>query len=258
ATAVLLALACLNVAGLFLARGSARHREISTRLALGASRGRIGRQLLADSGVLAFAGGLLGVVMAPISGRALIAFLPHNTAANDLQANIDTRLLHFAFLISLVTGLLAGSAPALQAGRKSLDSSLRERGGTASGGLALRRAIVTAQIAFTLILIVAAGLFVRTASGPLAKGPGFDTASPISFGINPDLNGYSGAEANQIVRRINDGLRSSNSTAASAMTRVQLLSGGAWGNSLTIQDRERFTTDREVEINAVTPGFFAT
>jgi len=139
ATAVLLALACLNVAGLFLARGSARHREISTRLALGASRGRIGRQLLADSVLLAFAGGLLGVVMAPIAVRALIAFLPRNTAANNLQANIDTRLLLFAFLVSLVAGFLAGSAPALQAGRKSLDSSLRERGGTPSGGLALRR-----------------------------------------------------------------------------------------------------------------------
>src|SRR5438034_1458963 len=169
ATAVLLALACLNVAGLFLARGSARHREISTRLALGASRGRIGRQLLADSVLLALAGGLLGVVMAPIAVRALIAFLPHDTAANDLHAHVDTRLLLFAFLVSMVTGFLAGSAPALQAGRKSLDSSLRERGGTPSGGLGLRRAIVTAQIAFTLILVIAASLFVRTLSGLLVR-----------------------------------------------------------------------------------------
>src|SRR5262249_52101036 len=102
ATAVLLALACLNVASLFLARGSARHREISTRLALGASRGRIGRQLLTDSILLAFLGGLLGLVMAPVAVRALIAFLPHDTAANDLQ-------LLFAFVVSMVTGFLAGS-----------------------------------------------------------------------------------------------------------------------------------------------------
>src|SRR5437870_5139535 len=258
ATAVLLALACLNVAGLFLARGSARHREISTRLALGASRGRIGRQLLTDSVLLAFAGGLLGVVMAPIAVRALIAFLPHNTAANDLQANIDTRLLLFAFLVSLATGFLAGSAPALQAGRKSLVSSLRERAGTALGGLSLRRAIVTAQIAFTLILVVAAGLFIRTLSGLLARGPGFDTSSLISFGIKPALNGYSPAEASQLIRRISEGIRSSRSTQASAIARVQLLLGGAWNNSLTIQSGERFTTDREVQLNAVTPGFFAT
>ena len=258
ATAVLLALACLNVAGLFLARGSARQREISTRLTLGASGGRIGRQLLADSVLLALAGGLLGIVLAPIAIQTLIAFLPHDTAASGLHANVDRRLLLFAFLVSMATGFLAGSAPALQARRKSLVSSLRERGGTALDGLSLRRAIVTAQIAFTLILVVAAGLFVRTLSGLLSKGPGFDTSSLISFGIKPALNGYSPPEAARLVRRISEGIRSSRSTQASAIARVQLLLGGAWNNSLTIQSGERFTTDREVQLNAVTPGFFAT
>lgn len=258
ATVVLLALACLNVAGLFLARGSARHREVGTRLALGASRGRIGRQLLADSILLAFAGGLLGVGMAPVALQALIAFLPRNTAANDLHANVDARLLLFAFLVSLATGLLAGCVPALQAGRKPLDSSLRERGGAPSGGLSLRRWIVTTQIAFTLILVVVAGLFLQTLHGLLAKGPGFETSSLISFGIRPALNGYSGAEATQLIRRISEGLRNSGSNQASSIASVQLLLGGAWNNSLTIQSGERFTTDREVQINAVTPGFFDT
>ena len=162
ATAVLLSLACLNVAGLFLARGSARDREISTRLALGASRWRIGRQLLADSFLIALAGGSLGVMLAPLAMQALIAFLPRNAAANALQSIIDTRLLLFAFLVSVATGLLTGFAPALQVGHGSLISSLRERGGTAFGGLRLRRAIVTAQIAFTLILVIGAALFIRT------------------------------------------------------------------------------------------------
>jgi predicted permease len=258
ATAVLLALACLNVAGLFLARGSARHREISTRLALGASGGRIGRQLLADSVLLALTGGMLGVIVAPIAVQALIAFLPHDTAANGLHANVDTRLLIFAFLVSLATGLLAGSAPALQAGRKSLDSSLRERGGAPSGGLALRRAIVTAQIAFTLILVIAAGLFVRTLSGLLARGPGFDTSSLISFGIRPTANGYSRADADRLIRRIHDEIRSSTSTQSSAVANFPLLLGGAWNNPLTIQSTERFATDHDIHLNAVTPGFFAT
>src|SRR6266850_2051875 len=257
ATAVLLALTCLNVAGLFLARGSARHREISTRLALGASRGRIGRQLLADSFLLTLAGALLGVGMAPVAVRALIAFLPLSAAANDLHASVDTRLLLFATLVSLAASMLAGFAPALQAGRKSLDSSLRERGGTSSSSL-LRRWIVTAQIAFTLILVVAAGLFVRTLSGLLVKGPGFETSSLISFGIKPALNGYSDAEENRLIRRITEGLHDSSSIQASAIARAQLLLGGAWSNSLTIQGRERTVTDREVEMNAVTPGFFAT
>jgi predicted permease len=258
ATAVLLALACLNVAGLFLARGSARQREISTRLALGASGGRIGRQLLADSLLLALAGGLLGIVLAPIAIRTFIAFLPHDTAANGLHANVDTRLLLFAFVVSMATGLLAGSAPALQARRKSLESSLRERAGTALGGMSLRRAIVTAQIAFTLILVVAAGLFVRTLSGLLAKGPGFDRSSLISFGITPTLNGYSQSEANQLIRRIHEEIRNSRNTQRSAIARVQLLMGGAWANPLTIQNGERFATDRDVQLNAVTPGFFET
>src|ERR1051326_2941344 len=249
ATAVLLALACLNVAGLFLARGSARHREISTRLALGASRGRIGRQLLADSLLLTFAGGLLGVGMAPVTVRALIAFLPLSTAANDLHANVDTRLLLFATLVSLAASMLAGLAPALQAGRKSLDSSLRDRSGTSSG-LLLRRGIVIAQIAFTLILVIAAGLFVRTLSGLLIKGPGFDTSSLISFGIQPDLSGYAGAEESKLIGRITEALHDSSNIQASAITHDQLLAGDVWRNSLpiqspTIRPGERFITDRK-------------
>jgi predicted permease len=258
ATAVLLALACLNVAGLFLARGSARHREISTRLALGASRGRIGRQLLADSMFLACAGGLLGLVVAPIAVRALLAFLPQNTAATGLHATVDTRLLLFAFVVSIASGFLAGGAPALHARSKSLDSSLRERGGAPSGGLALRRAIVTAQIAFTLILVIAAGLFVRTLSGLLARGPGFDTSSLISFGIRATANGYSPADASRLIRRIHDAIRSSTSTQSSAVANFPLLLGGAWNNPLTIQSTERLITDRDVHLNAVAPGFFST
>src|SRR6202011_5043572 len=142
ATAVLLGLACLNVAGLILARGSARDREISTRLALGASRGRIGRQLLADSLLLALAGGLLGVAFVPPAMRTLIAFLPRDVAANALQSAVDSRLLLFAFLVSLAAGVLSGFAPALHAGRRSLISCLRERGGAGFGGVRLRKALV--------------------------------------------------------------------------------------------------------------------
>src|ERR1041385_6356911 len=104
-TGVLLALACLNVAGLFLARGSARDREIRTRLALGASRGRIGRQLLADSVLLALAGGLCGAAGAPLAMRGLIAFLPRDTAATALHSNVDARLFAFALVVSVAAGL---------------------------------------------------------------------------------------------------------------------------------------------------------
>jgi predicted permease len=258
ATAVLLGLACLNVAGLFLARGSARDREISTRLALGASHGRIGRQLLADSILLALAGGSLGVLIAPLAMQTLIAFLPHDVAANALQSTVDSRLLLFAFLVSVAAGIVSGFAPALQAGRRSVMASLRERGGTAFGGARLRKAIVTVQIAFTLILVIGAALFVRTLTGLMAKGPGFDTSSLVSFGIDPLRSGYTPSEATRLIRRIHDEVRISRNTQASAVARYQLLTGGSWNNPMTIQTNQRITTDRDVNLNAISPGFFAT
>jgi predicted permease len=258
ATAVLLGLACLNVAGLFLARGSAREREISTRLALGASRGRIGRQFLADSVLLALTGGLLGAVLAPLAMQTLIAFLPRDAAENSLQSEVDWRLLLFAFGVSVAAGVLSGLAPALQAGRGSLISSLRERGGAAFGGVRLRKAIVTVQIAFTLILVIGAVLFVRTLTGLLAKGPGFATSSLVSFGLSPLRNGYSRSEASQLIRRIHDEIRTSPGTQKSAVVRFQLLTGGSWNDPMTIQSNERIITDRDVNLNAISPAFFAT
>jgi putative ABC transport system permease protein len=257
ATAVLLGLACLNVAGLFLARGFARDREIKTRLALGASRGRIGRQLLADSVLMALAGGGCGVALAPLAMRTLIGFLPRDTAGTALHASIDGRLLAFAFAVSVAAGLLSGLAPAIQAGRRSLISSLRERAGS-GGGVRLRKAIVAAQIALSLVLVIGAVLFGRTLTGLLAKGPGFDTTSLISFGIEPRRGGYSRLDASRLVFRIHDQVRAVPTTAASAIARYPLLTGGAWNNQMTILADRRIATDREVNMNAVTPGFFST
>src|SRR4029453_8528609 len=114
ATTVLLGLACLNVAGLFLARGSARAREINTRVALGASRGRFGRQLLADSVAIALAGGAVGVGLAPFVMSALIASLPRDVAVTALHASVDRRMLLFAITTSVAAGLLTGVVPAWQ------------------------------------------------------------------------------------------------------------------------------------------------
>jgi predicted permease len=257
-TAALLGLACLNVSGLFLARGSARDREIGTRLALGASRGRLGRQLLADSLLIALAGGLLGIAGAPIAVRTLIAFLPLGTAPTALHAGVDSRLLLFAFVVSVAAGLLSGLAPAWQAGRRSLVSALRERGGTAFGGVRLRKVIVTAQIALTLTLVVGAGLFLRTLDALMAKGPGFITSSLISFGIDSLRSGYSPSEGTRVIRRIDEAIRQSPITQASAVARFPLLTGGSWNDPMTILADKRLSTDRDVNLNSVTPGFFQT
>jgi predicted permease len=257
-TVVLLGLACMNVAGLFLARGSARDREITTRLALGASRGRIGRQLLADSFLIALTGGLLGLLSAPAVMQGLIAFLPRDTAANALQSSVNMRLLLFGLLVSVAASILTGLAPALHAGRESLISSLRERAGTAFGGIRFRRVIVTAQIALTLILVIGAALFIRTLASLMAKGPGFDTSSLVSFGIDPVRNGYSPSEAAGLIGRIYDEIRASRTTQASALARNQLLTGGSRQNLMTIQTDQRIVTDRVVHLNTVSPGFFPT
>jgi predicted permease len=250
---------CLNVAGLFLARGSARHPGSQHKDWHWERRaGGIGRQLLADSVLLAFTGGLLGVEWRPLPYGAHRIPAPTTPLRPASKPTSIRALLLFAFLASLANRFPRRLCAALQAGRKSLESSLRSGAAQPSGGLSLRRWIVTAQIAFTLILVVAAGLFIQTLHGLLQKVRGFETSSLISFGIRPALNGYSGAEATQLIRRISEGLRNSGSTQASSIASVQLLLGGAWNNSLTIQSGERFTTDREVQINAVTPGFFDT
>jgi predicted permease len=256
ATIMLLSLACLNVGGLFVARGSARGREISTRLALGATRGRIARQLLADSLAIASAGGALGVVLAPTAMRALITFLPADVAPTALRATIDSRLLLSSLVISVATGLATGVAAAWQVGRGAMQS-LRERA-SAGGGLRLRRIFVTMQVAFTLIMVVGALLFARTLTALSAKGPGFDTSSLIAVGIDPSRNGAAPADAERLTRRIYDDIRAARSSERAALSRAEMLTGGSWNDPMTIQAGQRITTDREVQLNAVTPGFFAT
>src|SRR5579872_2690539 len=258
ATGVLLGLACLNVAGLFLARGSARGREIGTRLALGASRGRIGRQLLADSLLLAVAGGVLGAAVAPLAIRGLIAFLPHELAANALRATLSVRLLAFAFFVSIAAGLLSGLAPSLRAGGDGLVSSLRERGGTGFGGVRLRKAIVTLQVAFSLILLIGAALFLRTLTGLVAKGPGFETSGLLSFTIAPTQNGYSDGDASRLVRRLDEQVRALPAARSAATARFAVLTDGHISNYVTIQTDRRTVSDGFVNFNAVSPGFFST
>ena len=257
ATGVLLGLACLNVAGLFLARGSARGREIGTRLALGASRSRIGRQLLADSVLLALAGGVLGAAVAPLAIRALIAFLPEKGSAIALRGTLNLRLLAFAVVASLAAGLLSGLAPALHIGAGSLVSSLRERAGTGFGGVRLRKCIVTLQVAFSLILVIGAALFVRTLTGLLAKGPGFETSGILSFAIAPVQSGYSLTDAARLVRRLHEEIRAQPLMRDSAAARWAFLNGGSWNNQMTIQTDRRIITDN-INLNGVSPGFFST
>jgi putative ABC transport system permease protein len=175
AVALLLLIACANVASLLLAQGEARHREIAVRYALGAERGRILRQLLTESVVLSLAGGLLGLLVAMWAIRALILGAPPSIPRLDM-VGLDGRVLAFTVLVSLGTGLLFGLVPALQSSRTELTAAMVEGGRLGTVGVArqrFRRGLVVAQIALALVLLTGAGLLVQSFLKVRGVDPGF-------------------------------------------------------------------------------------
>lgn len=256
-TALLLGLACLNVAGLFLARSSARQRENTTRLALGASRDRIGRQLLADSLSFAVLGGVLGCLLAPVLMRLFIAFVPESGAGTGLDPGIDANALLATVSISILAGILSGMGPAIQAGREGLIASLRDRQGT-GGGVRLRRVLVTCQIALTLVLLIGAMLFLESLNRLRAKGPGYSTENLISFGIDPRKSGYTPEASSRLTRQLQDLVQALPVTQSVGRASFELLDGGSWNNFITVQGATRFTTEGIVDLNSVTPDFLTT
>ena len=256
ATLLLLLLASLNVASLFLARGAARGREIRTRLALGASRRRIASLLLADSVWIAAGGGALGLLVAPMVSRGLLSFLP--SSATGLSSRVDGRVFAFALLMTVATGVLCGIAPAWRAGRVPLISWLRDRTGAAGGGVRLRKALVVGQMAFTLVLLVGAGLFAQTLLRLAEQGPGFATSGRVAFRINPRRAGASDEDSSRTIRRVLDELRSLPEVESVGLAGVDLLSGGSWNESMTIEADKRIVTDRAVHLEPISPGLFTT
>ena len=258
ATTLVLLLACLNVANLYLARGFARRRETALRLALGASRGRIVRELLVQSGMLAAAGALLGVAIAPGVIHALLSFLPQGVAAVDLSADIDPAVFTFAFAAALVTAVLFSVAPAFRAARAEPSLTLKEESSTVSAGIGLRKALVVGQIALALVLLIGAGLFVRTLSSLRSKGPGFKPTDLIALRIDTVRNGYAESDSRRLIRNLRDTMQAIPGVEHVALSVAELLSGGSWNQQVTIDAGRRFPTDGVVHCNAVTPGFFET
>jgi len=182
AVGLVLLIACVNVANLLLARGAGRASEIAIRSALGASRIRIVRQLLSESVLLALAGGLLGLLVAYWSVRALIAISPDDIPRVG-EIGVDGYALGFTFVIAFLTGLLFGLAPALQASRSNWNEALKEGGRGATGGGSLLRGLVVAEISLALALLVGAGLMARSFQRLLAVQPGFRTERILTFDV---------------------------------------------------------------------------
>ena len=258
ATALILLLACLNVANLYLARGFARRRETAVRLALGASRGRIVQELLVQSAILAAGGAVLGVAMAPAVTRTLLSFLPQDLAGIDLSADASLRVFVFALAAALATVIVSSLAPALRVSRTQPSLTLKEQSSTIGAGIGLRKALVVGQIAIALVLLVGAGLFVRTLRSLRATGPGFSTTNLLTFRIDTKRAGYSSAQSRQIVRQLDARLRALPGVEGVAESMAELLSGGSWNQRLTIDAGHRVVTESSVHLNAVSPGFFKT
>jgi hypothetical protein len=190
-----LLIACANLANFLLARAATRQREIATRLALGSSRARIVRQCLIETMLLSLSGGLLGLAIAFITTRALIAFFSQGNPYIAMSSTPDLAVLLFTLAVSLATGLIFGLAPALTAARTGSATTLSSNARTAqsSGGKASRfwpKALVTAQVTLSLLLLVGAGLFVRTLRNLQNQDFGFERSHLLLANFNAQLAGY--------------------------------------------------------------------
>jgi predicted permease len=202
---LVLLIACANVANLLLAQAATRRKEISLRMALGAGRARLIRQLLTESLMLALAGSGVGLLLA-VAGRDLLwAFRPPWIGAGDLNLSFDPRVLGFTLLISLLTGSIFGLAPALQASRVELITELKEKGSHAVRGhrwFSLRNLLVVGQVALSLVALIGAGLFLRSLSNAQRINPGFETEKLLVLSFDVGVQGYDKARGMEHYRRV--------------------------------------------------------
>jgi predicted permease len=260
-TALLLVIACANVAALLLARGSARRREIAVRLSIGAARGRVVRQLLTESLVLAAAGGACGVFVAWIVVAGLMAYL--SSIGNGLFT-LDTRpdWLVLAFLSAVVAAatLLFGLVPALHSSRVAVTPVLKDISTEGRGGrFFLRRTMVAAQVALCVVLLTVAGLFIRSLTNIRAIETGLRPDSLVLAAFNPQRNGYAQTERDDLNRRLLERVRALGAVQSASLSSITPLSGANLSREFLPEGYEANNGEsRELWMNGVTPGYFKT
>ena len=256
-----LLIAGANVAGLMLARGVARQREMAIRLALGGTRYRIVRQLVAESLVLALGGAALGLLLSTWGTALLLGLFVDSESATAVNASPDARILVFNFALAVVAGLAFGLVPAWQTSRPDLAPTLKEQsGGVASGGpVRLRKVLVVAQVALSLLLLIGAGLFVRSLNNLLAQDPGFKTGNLLAFNVEPSLNGYDSDKTKRFAATLLDRLRAAPGVTSAGVAIIPILNGGSWNSTMTLEGRASRPGEPVVAFNnLVMPGYFAT
>jgi predicted permease len=256
---LVLLIACANLAGLLAARAAARQKEMAIRLALGAGRWPIVRQLLLESVVLSIAGGALGLLVAFWTTRGLLRLVEDE---GWLSYAIDFRLLGFAMALSLATGLAFGLIPALQATRPDLAPVLKGMAASvaaARGQARFRRILVVAQIALSLLLLVGAGLFTRSLYNLLRVNLGFRAENLLTFDLDPAGGGYDNPRGLALYRELRERLASLPDVRAVAAANSGPFSGGNSGGSVYVEGYQRREDENdEASWQSASPGYFRT
>lgn len=261
-TGTVLLIACANLANLLLARAAGRDKEIAIRLAVGAGRGRIIRQLVTESLILAIIGGAVGTLLAFAADKLLLAaFVPSDSPGFKISAVPDLRILAFTFGITALTGLLFGLFPALRVTNPDLATTLKDQAGAVvgSGNIRLRKILVASEVMLALLLLIGAGLFVKSLDNLRKLGPGFPMERLIALNLNPALVGYNSARVKQFYQDLTRNLSQIPGVNSVGLASVRILKNNEWDNWMTIEGYTPRPGDRpDVFMNRVSPGYFAT
>jgi predicted permease len=258
--ALVLLIACTNIANLLLAQGASRQREFAIRTAMGASRGRMIRQLLIESLLCALAGGALGLVM----GLWLMNILTPEVVASGvsgLSTKLDGTVLAFASGTTLLAGVLFGLIPAWRVTRSSVTQTLKDQGSTGSVALShvhFRKFLVAGQVAFTLLLLAGACLFTKTLWNLRSQSLGLDTTNVITFSISPALNGYDIARSIALIDQMRERFAALPGVKAVGSSEISSLTGTDMGTNITVEGGQQLPEDQEhVLYDPVSPAYFS-
>ncbi len=267
AVGIVLLIACANVAGLMLARATARHSEIALRLALGAARGRLLRQLLTESVLIALLGGALGIVLAFWGSHVIVAMLRSgDTQPLGLRPELDWRVLAFTATISLLTGMVFGLAPAMRSLRLDLTPALKS-GPQASGAkpasrhrwFSMGNALVAVQAALAIVVLMGAGLLVHTLRNLKDLNPGFDTRNLLTFELNPQQAGYKNADVDALYRDLQGRIAGMSGVMSVSFSESALLAG-SWSRTgfHYVPPGQSQRVEVEADYMPISPEFFST
>lgn len=260
-TGIVLIIACANIVNLMLARGASRSQEMAIRSSLGASRAALLRQLLSESAVLAVLGGVASLVVARATLRLLAVVLPRE-AGGIVELGLRPSVLGFTAALSLGTAALFGLYPALYATRSDVAQALRAGAGQLAGVHAayrFRSGLAIAQLALSMVMLVAAGLFIRSMINIGRADLGLDVENVLTFSLAPDLNGYEPARSADLFQRAEAAMAALPSVTSVAISTVPFLAGNNWNYTVSVEGFEGNPEQpRSSRFSRVGPGFFAT